>query len=47
MTRARAARKPRGRNGAGQRVTDKQPIVALVHYETRSVHAKAVADGGD
>ncbi|MDT4893274.1 MAG: hypothetical protein QOE97_2309 [Pseudonocardiales bacterium] len=38
------ARKPRAGNSAGQRVSDKQPIVALVHYETRQVHAKAVPD---
>lgn len=37
-----AARKPR-RNADGK-VSDEQPIVALVHYETRSVHAKVVAD---
>lgn len=37
------ARKARpGRDGYA--ASDKQPVVALVHYETRSVHAKAVAD---
>jgi hypothetical protein len=36
-----ALRTPKAR-GVGS--TDKQPVVALVHYETRSVHAKAVAD---
>jgi len=38
-----AARKARpGRDGYA--ASDKQPVVALVHYETRSVHAVAVPD---
>lgn len=38
------ARKPRAGNSAGQRVSDKQPIATLVHYETRSAHSRVVAD---
>jgi len=37
------ARKPRSR-GVGNGASDKQPIAALVHYETRQAHAVAVPD---
>lgn len=32
------------RQGRGGRPTDKQPVVSLVHYETRSAHSRVVAD---
>jgi transposase-like protein len=38
-----AARKPRSR-GVGNGASDKQPVAALVHYETRQAHAVAVPD---
>ena len=37
------ARKPRPAR-CGQQVSDKQPIVSLVHYETRQVRSRVVAD---
>jgi transposase-like protein len=34
----------RKRDGRGKGPTDKQPVVSLVHYETRAAHARVVAD---
>ena len=34
----------RKRDGRGKGPTDKQPVVSLVHYETRTAHARVVAD---
>jgi transposase-like protein len=34
----------RQRDGRGIAHTDKQPVVSLVHYETRTAHARVVAD---
>jgi transposase-like protein len=34
----------RKRPGRGKPHTDKQPVVSLVHYETRSVHSRVVPD---
>jgi transposase-like protein len=34
----------RKRDGRAQGPTDKQPVVSLVHYETRTAHARVVAD---
>ncbi|HJQ01143.1 MAG TPA: IS1595 family transposase [Jatrophihabitans sp.] len=34
----------RQREGRGSGPTDKQPVVSLVHYETRTAYAKVVAD---
>jgi len=34
----------RKRDGRGKGPTDKQPVVSVVHYETRAAHARVVAD---